>query len=79
MKRTPYLKPACSVVPLITSSRVMAIETSLYTPDTFGKETEFEEEDDSNGFGNGWNYDFGSSPRRSPWDDLDDFKDTEKK
>ncbi len=75
MKRTPYLKPACSVVPLITSSRVMAIETSLYTPDTFGKETEFEEEDDSNG----WNYDFGSSPSRGPWDDLDDFKDTKKK
>lgn len=75
MKRTPYLKPACSIVPLITSNRVMAIETSLYTPDTFGKETEFEEEGDSNS----WNYDFGSSPSRSPWDDLDDFKDTKKK
>ena len=69
MKRTPYLKPACSVVPLITSSRVMAIETSLYTPDTFGKETEFEEDMDD--YSNG-GFTYGTTKRRrSVWDDFD--------
>ena len=67
MKRT-YIAPQIDIIHCEHLCEYIPVHFSIPgTGVVDGKETEFEEEGDSNG----WKHDFGSSPRRSEWDDFD--------
>lgn len=77
MKRQQYIQPECTLVPLHASDNLMGIDTSVHADTPFGKQTDFEEQDD-------WNDDveitFGHTVKtHDVWDDFSDYKSNKKK